>query len=324
MSGFQQVVNNMPAPGREGAWATANPKFSLFAAPGGLVAGDGNGLGGIPVGRFAWADADGIVNFGGNGRIGFVHEDQVSVIPFNLAGSNPLQQATLICARGYEMSLASNADVFCRFAAAVTPNQKVYANFLDGTAVGGASGAPAGATSTTFSITAGTSGFTASIANGGILTVSALGSGNLYPGQVISGTNSLTGNQIERQLMPLLAGEALGGIGRYQLTEDDGTVVASEAFTGAHGLLTLGGTITGAFHIGDPLTGTGVTAGTSIWADSTNGASLTGAGGAGTYVVSPSQAASTGTVTAATNVETAWFVETYANAGELAVISQRG
>lgn len=324
MAGFQTVVNSQPAPGREGSWASANPKFSLFAAPGDLVAGDGSGLGGIPVGRFAWADLDGVVNFGGNGRLGFVHEDQLSVIPFTLTGSNPLQQSTLLVPRGYEMSLASNADVWCRFAAAAVPNQKVYANFLDGTAVAAASGAPAGATSTSFTIAAATFSVTASIANGGIMTVTVVGSGTLYPGATIAGTGSITGNQIERQITPLLSGEATGGVGRYILTEDDGTVVGSETITGTYGLLTLAATITGAFHIGNTLSGTGVTAGTSIWADSTNGASLTGAGGVGTYVVSPTQTASTGTITAATNVETAWFVETYAAAGELAVISQRG
>lgn len=326
MTGFQQVVNAQPAPGREGAWASANPKFSLFAAPGGLVAGDGFGKGGIAVGRFAWADQDGVVNYGGNGRIGFVHEDQLSVIPFEVTGASILAQSSLLVPRGYEMSLASNADVFCRFAAAVTPNQKVYANFLDGTAVGAAAGAPAGSTSTTFSITAGTSSFTGASIAAGILTIPTTSTvtGSVYPGTTLSGTGSITGNMIIRQITSTAAAGALGSFGTYELAYDDGTVVAPETISGTYGLLTLGGTITGAFHLGDTLTATSAAAGTSIWADSTNGVSLTGAGGAGTYVVSPTQAISTGTVTAATNVETSWFVETYAGAGELAVISQRG
>lgn len=314
MTGFQTVINRQPALGIEGDWASSNPRTSLVAFDGALIAGVN-----ILVGRFAWADGDGVVNYGGNGRLGFVQVDQPSLIPFNAAaGGVGIAQATMQVAQGYEMNLMAGGDFLCRFAAGAIVSQKVYANYLDGTAVAAATGAPAGATSTTFSITAGTSAFTASIANGGILTVTAVGSGTLYPGQVITGTGSISGNQIIRQLSG-----TTGGIGIYELAEDDGTVVASTAFTGAHGLLTLGGTITGVFTIGDTLSGTGVTAGTSIWANSSNGASLTGTGGAGTYVVSPSQAASTGTVTAATNVETSWFVETFAAAGELAIISKR-
>jgi hypothetical protein len=314
MTGFQTVINRQPALGIEGDWASSNPRSSLVAFDGALTAGVN-----ILVGRFAWADGDGVVNYGGNGRLGFVQVAQPSLIPFNpAAGGVGIAQSTMQVAQGYEMNLMAGGDLLCRFAAGAVPNQKVYANFVDGTAVAAATGAPAGATSTTFSITAGTSGFTASIAAGGILNVTAVGSGTLYPGQVISGSGSISGNQIIRQLSG-----TTGGIGIYELAEDDGTIVGSEAFTGAHGLLTLGGTVTGVFNIGDTLSGTGVTAGTSIWSNASNGASLTGAGGAGTYVVSPSQAASTGTVTAATNVETSWFVETFANAGELAIISKR-
>ena len=53
--------------------------------------------------------------------------------------------------------------------------------------------------------------------------------------------------------------------------------------------LTVGGTVTGRFSIGDTLSGTGITAGTKITAY------VTGAGGSGTYTVSPSNSA-TGTI----------------------------
>jgi len=50
MGGFQTVVNTQPAPGIEGDFCNKNPRFSVDAGPGGLVAGDK----GVVVGRFAW------------------------------------------------------------------------------------------------------------------------------------------------------------------------------------------------------------------------------------------------------------------------------
>jgi hypothetical protein len=314
MTGFQTVVNRQPALGIEGDWASANPKFSLVAFDNALVAGVG-----IMVGRFAWADADGVVNFGGNGRLGFVQADQPALIPFNpTAGGGGIAQATLMVAEGYEMNLMSNADVLCRFAAGAQVNQKVYANFADGTAVAAATGTPSGSTSTASTIAPETSAFTASIVAGGILQVSVVASGTLYPGTIISGSGSISGNQIESQLTG-----TPGGAGDYQLAEDDGTVVSSESFTGSYGLLTIGGTVAGTFALGATLT-SGASTGTTIWANSSNGVNLTGAGGAGTYVVSPSQTVASGAINSASNVETAWFIETFAEAGELAIISQRG
>ena len=64
------------------------------------------------------------------------------------------------------------------------------------------------------------------------------------------------------------------------------------------------------------LTGTGVTAGTVITA------LLTGTGGAGTYVVSPSQTVgSTAINVSANQVETKWFARSTGAPGELVKIS---
>ena len=59
--------------------------------------------------------------------------------------------------------------------------------------------------------------------------------------------------------------------------------------------LTVGGTVTGTFALGQTLTGTGVTAGTTIIAFGT------GTGGAGTYTVSTSQTVASTTITGTTN-----------------------
>ena len=85
MGGFQTVVNTQPAPAVEGDFCNANPRFSVDAGPGGLVAGDH----GVVVGRFAWLsneevdanDAPAIVNnFGAGPVAGFVHRDQQGLI----------------------------------------------------------------------------------------------------------------------------------------------------------------------------------------------------------------------------------------------------
>ncbi|MCV5473623.1 hypothetical protein OFN43_32725, partial [Escherichia coli] len=57
MSGFQSVINQQQAPGVEGDFASANPKASLLAGEGALVAG----ANGVVVGRFAWV-SNGVVN----------------------------------------------------------------------------------------------------------------------------------------------------------------------------------------------------------------------------------------------------------------------
>jgi hypothetical protein len=50
----------------------------------------------------------------------------------------------------------------------------------------------------------------------------------------------------------------------------------------------------------------------------------TGTGGTGTYIVSPSQRASSTTITATGAVETNFYVDSVANAGELVKISTWG
>lgn len=66
--------------------------------------------------------------------------------------------------------------------------------------------------------------------------------------------------------------------------------------------LTVTAMVSGAIGVGDTLSGTGVTAGTSIIAR------LTGTGGTGTYTVSPSQTAASTTITATSNTNDRLFI----------------
>jgi hypothetical protein len=71
----------------------------------------------------------------------------------------------------------------------------------------------------------------------------------------------------------------------------------------------------GTLSVGQTLSGSGVTAGTYI------SALGTGAGGLGTYYVSPSQTVGSITITFAQNVETKWYAMSGGQPGELVKIS---
>jgi hypothetical protein len=312
---FQTFVGTQPSPAVAGDKASANPRFSVDAGPGGLVAGPN----GVIVGRFAWWNADQIDpngapalvnNFGSGPVTGFVPREQQGLITVFL------QQSSMLIPTGFMMTLMSGGDFWCvnDGTSDCTVGMKAYANFADGRITFAATGTPNGATSTSYTIAAETASFTGTII-GDILTASAV-TGLIVPGEVLSGTNVQTGTTVLAQVLPLLAGEALLGAGRYEVNFSEQNV-ASTAITGAYGLLTAGGTITGTFGVGDTLSGTGVTAGTNITALGT------GTGGAGTYYVTPSQTASSGTITAATNVETKWVAMSAGLAGELVKISSQ-
>lgn len=307
---FQQSINSQPAPAIEGDFASVNPRSAMTATAGGLVAGPL----GVQVGRFAWADDDGVVrNIGGGGygRIGFVHRDQPALITSWLARS------TLIATPGYEMNLFVSGDFWARFAAGALVGQKVYANYADGSCYAAATGSPPASGAATGSIAAGAASFTGSVApanpfntdeQGGILTVSAMTSGTIQPGGTLSGTNVISGQRILSQLSG-----TPGGVGTYELAFAN--TVASEAMTEAYGVFTAASGLTGVFSIGDVLSGTGITVPTQITALGT------GNGGLGTYIVNSATVVTSTAITSAGAFETGFYVDTYAAAGELAIIS---
>jgi len=303
MTGFQKQVNIQPGVGIEGDFCSANPRASMLAGVGALVAGPA----GVIVGRFAWADADGIVrNSGGLGRLGFVTRHQPALI------TNWLAESTLTVNPGLEITVHDTADVWCRFAAGASVGQKVFANYADGSAVAGTAGSPpAGASGSASTIAAGTSSFTGAI-NDNVLLVTGSVTGTIYVGTSLSGTGVASGTVIQSQI----SGTA-GGAGTYLVSIGNQNVAAT-TISGSYGLFTAGGTITGTFVVGDVLLGTGVTAGTQITALGT------GTGGAGTYAVNISQTASSTAISSTQAQESRWYVDSYAAAGELAKISVRG
>lgn len=130
MAGFQSVINQYPAPGVEGGFASTNPHATFLAGEAALVAGTG----GVTIGRFAWA-VDGVATNTGTGApSGFVHRDGQAVITDWLgAASNVIQ-------KGRETTLMVAGDFWARTATAATRGQKIFAVLADGTVKTGAGG----------------------------------------------------------------------------------------------------------------------------------------------------------------------------------------
>lgn len=308
---FQTFVGTQPAPAVAGDFASANPRFSVDAGPGGLVAG----ASGLFVGRFAWwsqsqldpNDTPAVVNNFGTGPVtGFVHREQQGLITQFLAeGSQFIPQ-------GFAVTLMSGGDfwVVNDGATACLLGMKAYANYADGKVTFAATGAPGTASGSASSIAASTNSFTGSITDN-ILTVTGGITGVIRPGTTISGTGVAAGTKIVSQN----SGTA-GGVGTYSVDIPNQTV-ASTAISGTYGTLTVGGTVTGAFGVGDTLTGSGVAAGTKITQ------LITGTGGAGTYAVDNNTVVASTAITAGLQAETKWVAMSAGLPGELIKISSQ-
>lgn len=303
---FPSQVNVQGAIGVAGDFSTANPRSATYAPAGQFVAGSA----GVTVGRFAWQDLAGngtVSNVGLQGGLpaGFVGRDQNALITTYLA------EASMVIPQGMDVTLYNSGDFFVVNSGSneATIGMKAYANYANGLVTFAPTGSPTQATSTATSIAAATAISCTGSINNNVLTVTSVASGTLVAGATISGSGVATGTQITAQLSG-----TTGGIGTYSVSIQEQTV-ASTAIAGTYGTMTVGGTITGTFGVGNLVAGSGVTAGTTIWGFGT------GSGGAGTYIVSPSQTASSTAVTANANIETRYTAQSYGAPGELVSIS---
>ena len=148
---------------------------------------------------------------------------------------------------------------------------------------------------------------------GNVLTprVSVVASGTVVVGGLVTGTGIAAATMVLAQLTG-----SVGAAGTYSMTPRDQTV-ASTSISGTYGTLTVAGTVTGAFVVGDVVSGSGVTTGTVITAFGS------GTGGAGTYIVSPTQTAGSTAISSFTNTETGWFCRSFGLPGDVVKISSR-
>lgn len=204
MSNFQTSVSVYPAPGREGGFASTNPRATTVAGEGALIAGTG----GVIVGRFGWVDSTNtsVLNSGTGAPNGFVaNELQASITTFGDGQS-------LVIPASRPMTLFNQGDFWVRATNATTKGQKVFASLLDGRASTAAAGATIAAASVTASIAA------------AVMTVTAVGSGTLVVGQEVTGTGVTAGTYI------IALGTGTGGTGTY--TVSNSQTVSSTTITG--------------------------------------------------------------------------------------------
>jgi len=130
MAGFQTQMNQYPAPGIEGSFASDNPWASYVVSEGALVAGND----GVTIARFAWV-IKGVASSKGTGApAGFALRDgQASIVEWLGAASNVIQP-------GREVTLAVAGDFWAVTTTAATVGQKVFASLKTGEIATGAAG----------------------------------------------------------------------------------------------------------------------------------------------------------------------------------------
>ncbi|MFM0141742.1 gp53 minor capsid family protein [Paraburkholderia sp. RL18-085-BIA-A] len=288
--GFPRQVNVQSAPAVVGDFCDSNPRSTVDSGEGAFVAGPN----GLAVGLFAWADPTNkmLNNYGPGAPTGFIHRDQQALITAFLGDDS------MVIPAGYQAT-AFNAGGFWVYNSGSTTTaigQTAYANNSTGAVTFGTAGSPPTSASVTGSIAANTTsagsialnsvtGSLSVVAGVPTLTVTAVTTGALAPGQTLSGTGVDPATTIVSQ-----TSGTTGGAGVYVVSVAQ--TVASGTITSSGATLTVGGTITGTFLVGQTLTGTGVTAGTTI----TN--AISGTGGAGTYAVSIAQTTTSTAITA--------------------------
>ena len=302
--GFQKQVNLTPAPAVAGDFASSNPRATVLAGPGGLVAG----ALGVNVGKFAWVDDDGVTvqGFGTATKApqGFVHREQQALIQVYLAESG------MNIPQGFPVVLHNEGDFWAKLAGAnaATIGAAIYADYSTGDVC--AVAAPAGASVTA---TLGAT-FTASADTDATRLVVTSVTGRLSVGDTVSGTGITAGTTILSQVSG-----TTGGAGTYQLSAAN---TASAATVTAFGIvLNVTAVGSGVLEVGDPVSGTGIPSG-AVVASQVSGT----AGGVGIYTLdtrATAYAAST-TVTAVGGVLTAFKAQSVAAVGELVKISTWG
>jgi len=315
MLGFQTSVSTQPAPAVEGDFASANPRFTVDAGQGALVAG----LAGVTIGRFAWLDyatidndgAPGTVNsFGTGAPAGFVHREQQGLITAFLTPNG------MLIPPGKEVTLHNGGDFWVKNngTTAAVPGLKAYADNSSG-AVSFAATGGTGTGSITGSIGAQTSTITGTL-SGNVLTVTGSGAQPIVLGALLSGTVGGSGVVANTHIVSQLSGTT-GGTGVYTV-DTPNQQVGPGSLTVTYGILNVTAVGSGTLSVGDSLSGTGgggVAAGTYI------SALGTGAGGLGTYYVNNTQTVSSTTITLGQVTETKFIAMSAGLPGELVKIS---
>ena len=180
-----------------------------------------------------------------------------------------------VFSQGYKYSATINLGGVTSFTAAATAIQAALNENL-----------PVAAVTTGDTITPESASFTAST-NGLLLDVTAIASGSMEIGALISGAGVPAGSQINAQFTG-----TPGGVGLYSLYVPAGQI-ASEAMTESYGMLTVGSVSSGAVADGEQLTDTSG----DVLPDTAIEENLTGSGPGSTWVVNNATAVSSENMT---------------------------
>lgn len=210
MNGFQAQVNQYPAPGVEGSFASNNPMSNAIAGAGAFVVGQY----GATVARFVWSpDLVTLYNTGNAAAnvgvpIGFLANEQQGL---NTVFLSP---AGMTMTPGAMAEPFTRGDFWAKVSAASTGiNQKAFANLNTGAVYPAATGAPP----QTF---AGTASFATNV-----MTVVTETSGTITLGTLITSAGVAAGTYVSGY------GTGNGSTGTYTLSTAPGTI-ATQAATG--------------------------------------------------------------------------------------------
>lgn len=136
-TGFQTWVGVQPAPGVEGDFCTANPRYTVLAGPGGFIAGDE----GVTIGHFCWVQADPVdpnagpkiaTNTGSGPIAGFIHREQQGTI--NRFTGNIMDIAGMTIPKGIMVTIMNAGDFWVRNGGSgpVNVGDRCFASHADG------------------------------------------------------------------------------------------------------------------------------------------------------------------------------------------------
>lgn len=284
MSGFQKTVNLTPAPAVAGDFASSNPRATVLAGPGGLVAGALD----VTVGKFAWVDDDGVTvhSFGTGTRApdGFVHREQQALI------QQYLSESSMNIPAGFPVTLHNEGDFWAKLAGsnAATIGAAIYADYSNGDVAAVAAPSGASVTASMGSTNTGSLGATFTATGTGTSFVVTALTGYLAVGDVISGTGVVAGTTIVAQTVG-----TTGAAGTY--TTSAATTSAGDTIT-SFGKTVKTTVTTGLISIGETISG-----GAGFPVGATVVAQVSGTtGGAGVYTLSAAGTAYTASATGVT------------------------
>lgn len=256
--GFQTTINDYQAPGVPGDFASLNPYSSVLAGNNALVAP----AGGLTVGNFFWVGPQGQTSqsFVAGWQIAFLGRNEQALI------TQFLQEATMVVPSGFMVTGFNGGDFWANFPAGATVGGFVFADPNDGTPVSNTTNsAPTLGTATASAGFSGTANLTSGSA---VLTVATVVHGIVTVGDTV--TDSTTGANIPAgtTILNQLTGTA-GGVGTYTMSANAGGSGTGDTIATSSAVMLVTAVSAGALNVGDVITGTAVSAGTTLVAQAT-------------------------------------------------------